>query len=141
MELEPAGAECASGGIGCGTAVAHLPAEDGDAGTARGCDTSSVVLHTPTQADLGWGTRLNAGFSINSGMDAAGTGSACFRCYGRWRAGLQLGFGTGHFSADRSRGHEWKHGAAGRRVWRPLEIDERGQPEFQSCFGHMAAFD
>jgi len=37
-----------------------------------------IVLHTPTQAELGWGTRL-----VLNRMDAAWTGAAGFRCY--WR--------------------------------------------------------
>ena len=133
VELEPAGEGCARGRIGGGAAVSRLSAEDGDAGPARG--GNCVVLHTPAPAELECGTRTN------NKVGPFGTGAAGFRCYGRRRAGLQLGFGASHFGTDRSGRQHWKHGAAWRRVWRPLEIHERGQPEFQSCVGHLAGFD
>ena len=42
--MEPAGAECASGRIGCGAAVAGLPAEDGVPGTTRAAAASTNPL-------------------------------------------------------------------------------------------------
>jgi hypothetical protein len=120
-------AECASGGVGGGAAVSGLPSENGGAGRARG---GECKVNTPNYGGLGL-----------RGVGAAGAGSTGFRCYGRWIAGLQLGLGTRYFSADRSGRQHGKHGAFGRRVWRTLEIHERGQSEFESRIGHMAGFD
>ncbi len=92
------GTQCASGGIGGGAAVSGLRAENGDAGCARGFASH----HTPTQAELGWGTRF---FRFLHGVDIGWAGSARFRCYGRWRAELQLGLGASYFGGDRSGGH------------------------------------
>jgi len=105
LELESAGSDGAWREIGGGAAATGVPAKDGNAGTARGCGCKfapiCVVLHTPTQAELGWGTRCSFGIY---NLGAAGAGSAGFRCNGRRRAGLQLGFGAGHFGGHRSGG-------------------------------------
>jgi len=105
LELELAGTGCAWG-ISGAAAVSGFPAEDGYAGGAGGGDPPTcIVLLTPTQAELRWGTR----FVFNS-VGAAWTGATGFRRYRRWRAELQLGLGAGYFGADRSCGREWKHG-------------------------------
>ena len=70
---------------------AGLPAENGYAGSARGGGREfntlrRIVLHTPTQAELGWGTlgsldrRDNPGRFEFHELGAVGTGSAGFRC-------------------------------------------------------------
>src|SRR5713226_3384802 len=78
-----------------GLRFSGLPTEDGYAGSARGreCEVnlpSCVVLHIPTQAELGWGTRFSFGFYS---VDPDGAGSVGFRCYWRRSTGLQLGLG------------------------------------------------
>jgi len=91
LELEPAGADCAWGRIGGWAATAGLPAENGYAGLARGGGREfntlrRIVLHTPTQAELGWGTlgsldrRDNPGRFQFHELGAVGAGSAGFRC-------------------------------------------------------------
>ena len=85
---------------------------------AAAFESPSSSTHPPKRS-------LDGAPAVSTAWVPAGTGSAGFRCYGRWNAGLQLGLGARHFGADRSSGQYGKHGASGRRLWRSLEIDER----------------
>src|SRR5208283_4156879 len=98
-------------------------------------------LHAPTQAELGWGTHFDSTRIVVRGLGGFGTGAFGFGRYRRWDAGLQLGFGAGYCGGDRSGGWHGKYGAVGWSLWRALEVDERGQFELESGFGHVAGFD
>ena len=144
MELEPARTDCAGERIGCGAAISSLSAENGDAGAACGGRPTCVLLYTPAPCKKSDERGAHTAIVVQLGrsrLDAARPRSARLRCHWGWRAGLQLGLGAGYFGVDRSGGYHVKHGAAGGRLWRALEIHERGQSEFQPRFGDMAAVD
>ena len=103
--------------------------------------TICVVPAHPRKGRDEWGTRFNVGFGINTVWAPLGPAPLASDATGDGMQDYNWVSGRATSVVIDPGGQHWKHGAAGRRLWRSLEIDERGQSEFQSCFGHLAGFD